>query len=84
MVPPKAALDDASGELLAVDRAEHVAASLAVHEAVEPHMVDPLLEVGVVEQRDRATDVVLVDMGDDEDLVAVPAPAHQLLAHAIP
>ena len=49
VVPAEAALDDAGGELLTVHRAEHVAAGLAMHEAVEPHVVDPVLEVRFVE-----------------------------------
>ena len=56
-------------QALAVDGTEHVAAALAVHEAVEPHVADPVAQVGVGEQLHGAADVVLVDVRDDERLV---------------
>jgi hypothetical protein len=83
-VPAEATLDDPAGELLAVDRTQHIAAPLAVDEAVEPHMVDALFEVGVVEQGDRPADVILFDVCDDEDLVAVVGAAHQFGPNAVP
>ena len=70
-VPAEAAADDPRRELFAVHPAQDVPAALAVHVAVEPDLVHAVLEVGVVQDGDGAADVVLVDVGDDEQLVAV-------------
>ena len=71
LVPLEATLANLEGEPLAIERPEHAAASLAMHETVEPHLADPMAQVRVVEQLQRTADVVLVDVGHDEGLVGL-------------
>ena len=57
---------DELGKGFAVDGSEHVAATVAMDESVEPDVVDAVAEIRVAEKFQHTTDVVLVDVSDDE------------------